>query len=781
MGLFSSIKKFKGQDYDKLKKKCQGAGVLFTDSEFPAAARSISPKGVPPANVVWKRPHEICEKPRLFVDGVGTGDVTQGQLGNCWFVAACSVLAGVKVLWNKVIPDYEEQEYSDEDPKRYAGIFHFRFWRFGEWVDVVIDDQLPTVHGQLIYTHSRERSEFWSALLEKAYAKINTSYESLDGGNLCDALVDFTSGVSATIDLLEGGYRSDDTKKTQLFKQLRREMDDYALMCAAVAARSKAEVEQRTELGLVKGHAYGITAIKKVPIGNTTLVNFFTGREKIYMVRLRNPWGEKEWNGPFSDGNQLRPPDGPVGPPKLSPNFVRQWHSRAAAAGRPETPPVPTPARQVYRELMSPPAPAWLAEKEEKRVFALPRESAEAELSPENPFYEEAAPAASAPPPEKSNLGSPSISELFNGLEEGDKTPLPPADGRRTAEPARSPEWSKISESEREKIGLTFDNDGEFWMTFDDFVSNFTDVSVCQLINTSFFSFSKTWKEEREFGHWTPGVPGRSLDRAGGCLNNRSTFLNNPQYRFDVDEEVEEVIVQLSQKDQREKKHEGALNLCIGFHIMKVEVNRQYRVHRIQESAATSDYIRSRSIFWRDQLSRGRYVLVPTTFSPGEKGDFMLRLFMGSDPQLRELVKEQPKPSCWPCITPANGVVVVKVVSATGLEKQDSLGSADPYVIIRCGKTKVRSPPVKESLNPTWNCKAIFYRTGLTPIKIQVWNSCLLKDKFMGQATLRADNSPGNVTEFELNLFGKTRAEANERRPGKLAVEVVADADMAAV
>ena len=68
-----------------------------------------------------------------------------------------------------------------------------------------------------------------------------------------------------------------------------------------------------------------------------------------------------------------------------------------------------------------------------------------------------------------------------------------------------------------------------------------------------------------------------------------------------------------------------------------MEVNRQYRVHRIQESAATSDYIRSRSIFWRDQLPRGRYVLVPTTFSPGEKGDFMLRLFMGSSPQLKSV------------------------------------------------------------------------------------------------------------------------------------------------
>ena len=57
---------------------------------------------------------------------------------------------------------------------------------------------------------------------------------------MCDALVDFTSGVSATIDVVEGGYRSDDVKKTQLFKQLRREMDDYALMCAAVAVSGAA-------------------------------------------------------------------------------------------------------------------------------------------------------------------------------------------------------------------------------------------------------------------------------------------------------------------------------------------------------------------------------------------------------------------------------------------------------------------------------------------------------------------------------------------------------------
>lgn len=41
-----------------------------------------------------------------------------------------------------------------------------------------------------------------------------------------------------------------------------------------------------------------------------------------------------------------------------------------------------------------------------------------------------------------------------------------------------SPEWRYIPEDQKNEIGLTFDRDGEFWMSFQDFLSHFDRVEV---------------------------------------------------------------------------------------------------------------------------------------------------------------------------------------------------------------------------------------------------------------------------------------------------------------
>ena len=57
------------------------------------------------------------------------------------------------------------------DKKQYAGIFHFKFWQYGSWVDVVVDDFLPTINGELLFVQSDDRLLSGQTNISKAASK----------------------------------------------------------------------------------------------------------------------------------------------------------------------------------------------------------------------------------------------------------------------------------------------------------------------------------------------------------------------------------------------------------------------------------------------------------------------------------------------------------------------------------------------------------------------------------------------------------------------------------
>uniref|UniRef100_A0A3P8Q3N1 Calpain 12 n=1 Tax=Astatotilapia calliptera TaxID=8154 RepID=A0A3P8Q3N1_ASTCA len=272
--------KFKDQDFETLQAECLKSGVLFSDPTFPAEQKSIgTPEDPDPKKAIqWKRPKEISKNAVFVEDTTATTDICQGQLGNCWLLAALSCLTAHPSLFMKVVPP--NQSLSD----RYAGIFHFKFWQYGEWVEVVVDDRLPVREGRLLFSYSRTRNEFWSALVEKAYAKLIGSYGSLKGGNISEGMEDFTGGIARSLEI------SSRTPRV-LWRSLAAALSRGSLLSCFIQAKSASDIGKVTGEGLIKGHAYAITDADKLTKPS----------DEILLLRLRNPWGFIEYCGPWSD------------------------------------------------------------------------------------------------------------------------------------------------------------------------------------------------------------------------------------------------------------------------------------------------------------------------------------------------------------------------------------------------------------------------------------------------------------------------------------------------
>lgn len=239
-------------------------------------------------------------------DQPGPADVSQGFLGNCWFLSAVAAIAERKTLL--------ENLFVTEDTSA-LGVYQIRLCINGEWKVFTIDDTLPcTGRGTLAYSDGL-RGQLWVPLLEKAMAKANQSYAQLTAGRLNEALEILTGmptermeiGSSRTGRSGGGGGSSSGgggIAKPQRQGSGKEEPVDYDVLWAQLlssreagfllgASCGKDEIANEVfeSVGLVQDHAYSIL--------DTQLLETRNGA--VQLVLLRNPWGRRSWRGAWSE------------------------------------------------------------------------------------------------------------------------------------------------------------------------------------------------------------------------------------------------------------------------------------------------------------------------------------------------------------------------------------------------------------------------------------------------------------------------------------------------
>ncbi|KAI4160563.1 MAG: hypothetical protein LQ342_005670 [Letrouitia transgressa] len=307
---------------EKIVRDCRRLNQKYTDPHFDIefdfmrwrwfervedclAAIDADYAGLRPMSV--KRVEDIFDDPLFYIEGMTASDVRQGRDGDCWFMSSICTLSNKEDLLERVCVARDEK----------VGVYGFVFHRDGEWISEVIDDKLyltkedfeesfwerydwlqinmpnpedeyrkvmQTGSKALYFAQCRDQNETWLPLLEKAYAKAHGDYASIEGGWVGEGLEDLTGGVTSEL------FSTDILDKDKFWTDELMNVNKVFLF--GLSQMGGVHGERR---GIVEQHAYSIMEAKEL--------------DNFRLLKIRNPWGKKEWEGAWSDGSEEWTPD----------------------------------------------------------------------------------------------------------------------------------------------------------------------------------------------------------------------------------------------------------------------------------------------------------------------------------------------------------------------------------------------------------------------------------------------------------------------------------------
>ncbi|CAD6578019.1 MAG: hypothetical protein ASARMPRED_008495 [Alectoria sarmentosa] len=313
---------------EKIAKECRRVNHKYRDPHFDIefdlkrkrrdcldALGEVSDKAYPRS---VKRISDIFEDPVFFEEGATASDVRQGFNGDCWFLSALCALCNKKDLVDKICVTRDEE----------VGVFGFVFHRDGEWIQTIIDDKLYLIASDwwesldeekqvfwmvnrrdveenyrkanqigskaLYFAQCNSENETWLPLLEKAFAKAHGDYSAIDGGFTGEAIEDLTGGVTTEL------FTTDILNKNKFWsEEIMKVNDEFLFSCATGIFDKWQGSDIASAYGarenIVRMHAYSIMEAREIK-----------GHR---LLKVRNPWGEGEWRGAWSDGSEQWTPE----------------------------------------------------------------------------------------------------------------------------------------------------------------------------------------------------------------------------------------------------------------------------------------------------------------------------------------------------------------------------------------------------------------------------------------------------------------------------------------